>query len=85
MMPVTDHAVSHLEIGHALADLHDDAGVAVPQRHRFVEFGENRFQRRQQAVRLDLVQDLSHALGVLSSLRDQARLAELDDHPFGAS
>ena len=49
-----------------------------------IELRLDRLQRRQQAVGADLIEHLPHLVRLLARLAEQAALAELEQHAFGA-
>ena len=77
--PVADRVAAH-----AGADFHHLANVAVAHGKRLVELVAHRGDRRHQPVGADLVEHHAHLVGLLARLVDQAGLAEVDHHAFGA-
>ena len=56
--PIADHPIPRLDAGDVRSDVQNDAGVAVSERHGFVELAEHGFQSRCEAVRAYLVEHL---------------------------
>ena len=57
---VAHDTVAGAEALHAFADLHHHSGVAVPERERLVQTGEDGFQRRENPVGTNLLQHATH-------------------------
>ena len=68
----------------ATADLQNFAGKAVSKRDRRIELREHFFDRRLQAVALDIAHDATHQIGARHGLSGERGLGEIDQLPFGA-
>jgi len=72
MRPIAHHAIARLESLDAGPDLQHDTGIAIPQRHRFIQPREHRLQRRHQPIGANLVQHLPHLVRLRSGLGQKA-------------
>ena len=68
----------------AATDLQNFAGKAVTERDRRIELREHFFDRRLQAVALDIAHDATHQIGARHRLSSERGLGEIDQLPFGA-
>ena len=68
----------------AATDLQNLAGKAVTERDRRIELREHFFDRRLQAVALDIAHDATHQIGARHRLSSERGLGEIDQLPFGA-
>ena len=66
------------------ADRDHAPDIAVAHRQRLIELVAYRCDGRHQPVGADLVEHHAHLVGLLARLVDQPRLAEIDQHAFGA-
>ena len=84
MFAVADDPFTFGEPGNTGAHPGDTAHIAVAQRQWLIQLVEDRFDGRLQTVGLDLVQHYAHFIRLPARLVDPARLAEFDQHAFGA-
>ena len=68
---VADHSVSGPDAGDVRPYIQNDAGVAVTERHGFVELAEHGFQSRRETVRANLVEHLFDFVGLGSCLLNE--------------
>ena len=76
--------VADRETGDAGADLDHPARIAIAKRQRLIELVAHSFDGRQETVRLHLVKDHADFVRFSPGLLDQAALAEIHKHAFGA-
>ncbi len=81
---VAYHTVSHGKSPHSRTHFDYPARIAITQGQRFIEFEQHCLQRRQQSIRLDLVDHLPHFFRLLPRLGYHSRAAEFHKHPFRA-
>jgi hypothetical protein len=78
MVSVIRHSITQSEFGDTRADADDDSRVAISERKGFVQPIEDRLERWQQSIRLDLGHDLLDAIWILTSLGQETRFAKLN-------
>ncbi|MGO9430711.1 hypothetical protein, partial [Rhodoblastus sp.] len=68
----------------AATDLQNLAGKAVTERNGRIEFREYFFDRRLQAIALNVAHDAAHQIGARHRFSGERGLGEIDQLPFGA-
>ena len=84
MLAVRQHAVADFKTDDPRADFDHRPDVAVTEFERLIELVEDRFQRGEEAVGLNLFENLADFFGLLPGFADPARFAEIGQHPLGA-
>jgi hypothetical protein len=84
MFAVGSDTVANRETSNAGADLDHPARIAIAERQGLIELVAHGFDCGQKAVCPHLVEDHADFVRLLPRLLDQAALAEIHEHAFGA-